>query len=304
VLGFIGLPTLGYYLHSAFMECYYSDVGALLVLFYVLVGTVHLWARAGLLPLYLAGAWLVLPAGSEAFSLGNLTRVLTVDIVPAPLRGEPVEAEAVYRWLETVLVDQALPGAGATLVLTQIALVATGLVALAAFPLVSRLFLGPIGRRHGHTALVVARSTPEYMRTLMLLQLLGPSMLPAILALALHNGALIGHLVGHYTNSLALRPDRPRRRLDRYGFEVLPRAYGMFLAFTLYRWEVIMRETSILGMLGVATLGFYVDSAIQDIRFDRAALLIAVTALLNIALDLAARRIRSRLGLRMLVESS
>ena len=40
-----------------------------------------------------------------------------------------------------------------------------------------------------------------------------------------------------------------------------------------------MRETSILGILGIATLGFYVDSAIQEIRLDRAALLILITAL-------------------------
>jgi phosphonate transport system permease protein len=49
-----------------------------------------------------------------------------------------------------------------------------------------------------------------------------------------------------------------------------------------YRWEVILRESAILGLLGAATLGFYIDSAFEEIRFDRAVLLIIVTALLNI----------------------
>lgn len=38
--------------------------------------------------------------------------------------------------------------------------------------------------------------------------------------------------------------------------------YGQFLAFLFYRWEVIVRETAILGILGIRTLGFYVDSVI------------------------------------------
>ena len=64
-----------------------------------------------------------------------------------------------------------------------------------------------------------------------------------------------------------------------------------------YSWEVIMRETAILGILGIATLGFFVDSAMADIRLDRAMFLIAVTAALNIGIDILSRRIRSHLRL-------
>jgi phosphonate transport system permease protein len=59
-----------------------------------------------------------------------------------------------------------------------------------------------------------------------------------------------------------------------------------------------MRETVILGMLGISTLGFFVDSAFADIRFDRAVLLILITALLNILVDMISRRVRARLRLR------
>ena len=58
-----------------------------------------------------------------------------------------------------------------------------------------------------------------------------------------------------------------------------------------------MRETAILGILGIATLGFFVDSAMADIRLDRAMFLIAVTAALNIGIDILSRRIRSHLRL-------
>jgi phosphonate transport system permease protein len=74
------------------------------------------------------------------------------------------------------------------------------------------------------------------------------------------------------------------------------------LALLFYRWEVILRETAILGILGIATLGFYVDSAFADLRFDRAMFLILITALLNICVDAASRAIRSRLRLQTSLE--
>ncbi|MCW8978042.1 MAG: ABC transporter permease, partial [Marinobacter sp.] len=64
------------------------------------------------------------------------------------------------------------------------------------------------------------------------------------------------------------------------------------------RWEIIMRETAILGILGIYTLGFYVDSAIQSIRFDQAMVLILITAMLNIGVDILGRYIRRKLALQ------
>ena len=141
------------------------------------------------------------------------------------------------------------------------------------FPLISPKFLGKRQRVIGHAVLVVIRSTPEYILAYILLQFWGPSMLPGIIALTIHNGAIVGHLIGRYTNQLALRPDAPHG-LDLYGFEVVPRIYGQFLAFLFYRWEVMMRESAILGILGIYTVGFFIDSAIADDKVDKAVFLI------------------------------
>ena len=39
VLGFVGMPTLGFALQSSFAQGYYSEVGALLLVFFVLIAT-------------------------------------------------------------------------------------------------------------------------------------------------------------------------------------------------------------------------------------------------------------------------
>jgi phosphonate transport system permease protein len=96
-----------------------------------------------------------------------------------------------------------------------------------------------LGQPFGRVILVVVRSTPEYMLAYLLLQCLGPSMLPAILALALHNAGIIGYLLGRQADELAYRADAPRG-VDLYAYETVPRLYGQFLAYLLYRWELII----------------------------------------------------------------
>ena len=231
-----------------------------------------------------------------------LQRFFTHDILPSPLR----QAEGLYNfevWQQTLtwsiklFNEQALIGTWNTLLLTQISLVGSGFLALLLYPLISPLFFSRKQRMGGHLFLLVLRSIPELVLAFVVLLMTGPSMIPAIIALSLHNGAIIAFLIGRYTETIKLRADSPTG-VDRYAYEVTPRIYKPFLAFLFYRWEVIVRETAILGMLGIPTLGFYIDSAFEEIRFDRAILLILVTALLNILIDNIAVFLRRKMHLK------
>jgi len=305
VLGFIGLPTLGFYLEVFFKQGLYSQAAALLITFYLLIASMRWWLRPRLLIVYLiASVYILMPEAVE-IDMDNVIRFFTEDIVPYPLRvadeGMMAALPALVHWLHDLLWLQAFDGIIQTLLLTQVSLVLSGMLALLLFPLISRHFQGVIGRNVGHGFLVILRSTPEYLLAYIFLQLWGPSMLPAMIALMLHNGAIIGHLCGRYADGVAM-PDNPVKGLNLYAWEIVPRIYPQFLAFLFYRWEIIFRETAILGMLGIYTLGFYVDSAFEEIRYDRAMLLIAITAIINIGIDSLSRRIRSYLRLKTAVQ--
>ena len=304
VLGFIGLPTVGFDLDSYFKQGDYRQAAALLFCFYGLIASRRLWARPLAVPALVVASVAFLPAGlPAAHALANLRRLVTHDMVPAPLRGGdllgPAPWLAAARWLGDILWHQALPGAFHALVLSQVALLAMGVVALVLFPTVSRRFAGPVGRPLGRALLVVVRSTPDYMLAYVLLQILGPSMLPAIVALVIHNGAIVGYLLGRQADDLPYRADAPHG-LDLYCYETVPRLYGQFLAYCLYRWEIVLRESAIFGILGVTTLGFYVDAAISELRIDVALVLILATAALSMAVDALSRALRRALRVETL----
>ena len=162
-------------------------------------------------------------------------------------------------------------------------------------PTAARDFVAPAADRFSHYALIIMRTTPEYILAYIFVQLWGPSMLPAVLAIILHNGAILAYLTGQNAGLINLRMDAPRKKMNRYFYETLPRVYGQFLAFLFYRWEVMMRESAILGILGIYTLGFFIDSAIDEDKLDKAVFLILFTALLNMGIDTISQQVRKRL---------
>ncbi len=304
VLGFIGLPTLGFYLETAFNQGLYSEAAALLYVFVLLIATIPLWMRASLWPIYslLALYWLapfqLAPFQIQTLDQTLLQRFFTEDIIPLPLRhSEQFGAStglALWQWFVPIWSAQLSPGLINTLMLSLLALPLTGLLALLWFPATSVLFVSLPWRGVGHIFMVVLRSVPEIMLAFVALMIFGLSWLPALLALSIHNGAIIAHLMSRYSSVLNLRIDA-ERGINRYFFEVLPRVYQQFLSYLLYRWEIILRESAILGILGIHTLGFYIDSSFAEFRFDRAMVLITFAALLNIAVDRLALVLRRRL---------
>ena len=303
ILGFIGLPTLGYHLETFFKEGMYSEAAALLIVFYLLIASLKYWLKPRLIPVYIVLAFALL-SREISLSWENVARFFTYEILPWPMRRQGVRDGTytvsfvlipVLEWVKGIWLDEAWEGIWKTVVLTQIVLVGTGLFSLFVFPFACRHFAGKVANRIWHYLLIIVRTTPEYILAYIFLTLWGPSMLPAVWAILLHNGAILAFLSSNNADLVQLRIDAPLKRIDRYFYEILPRIYGQFLAFLFYRWEVMMRESAILGILGIYTLGFYIHSAISDDQIDKVMLLILFTAMLNMGIDSISQVVRRRL---------
>lgn len=109
----------------------------------------------------------------------------------------------------------------------------------------------------------------------------------------------VGHLMGRHADALDYRRDAPKG-FNLYAYDRARRLFGQFLAYNLYRWEIIVRESAIFGILGVATLGYYIDATISELRFDVAVVLVLASVGLCDHIDVLWRGLRKVLRFSML----
>lgn len=290
VLGFLGIPTIGFYLETMFREGMYSEAAGIMILFYLLIASLKYWVRPAII---IPGIIVVLCFVEFAYiDVVNLKGTF-VEFIPWPIRS----GSDFTSWFND-LWSMVSIGVTNTVLLTQVALVATGLLTLAMIPLSSRNLSSKFVCRLTNAFLIMLRTTPEYILAYVLLLLLGPSVLPIVIALVVHNAAIIAFLMAGQSNQIEKPVDAPKRNIDFYCFIVLPQIYGQFLAYLFYRWEVMVRDSALLGLLGVYTIGFFIDSAIDNDHMDVALILIFSSGLVTIMVDAISQWVRRYLKLR------
>lgn len=131
--------------------------------------------------------------------------------------------------------------------------------------------------------LLVCRAIPAPIWALVVLFVVFPGILPGAIALGLHNLGILGRLLAEVIENLEQPPlealkaqGSPNSLIFLYG--VLPPTLPRFLSYTLYRWEVCMRETVIVGLVGAGGLGRSLTEQLSS--FDYRSLIVTLGAFL------------------------
>ncbi len=154
--------------------------------------------------------------------------------------------------------------------------------------------------------LLVLRSVPPTVWAVVALLVLFPGVLPGALALGLYTGGILGRLVAEAWESVdtrardALRRAGVRRGTATLAASVPPSAHQL-LTYTLYRFEICVRETAVVGIVGAAGLGRLLAENLSVFRFPVVTTLLAASFAVSAATELVGRRLRRALraqGLR------
>jgi phosphonate transport system permease protein len=129
--------------------------------------------------------------------------------------------------------------------------------------------------------LLIARAVPAPIWALVALFVLFPGIMPGAIALGLHNLGILGRLMAEVTENL---DQRPLLALKAQGssaplvflYGVLPTTMTRFLAYILYRWEVCMRETVIVGLVGAGGLGRLLTEQLSS--FDYSSVIVTLSS--------------------------
>ncbi|ACL63842.1 phosphonate ABC transporter, inner membrane subunit [Anaeromyxobacter dehalogenans 2CP-1] len=331
VLGLVGAGGMGVQLELSLKMFAYDEVATLVLALFAVVAAVDLlsaWARRrlaesrGLYPAgpgalrwraAILGTWLALAAGAAAYlelPLGELFSGATLrsaaaffgsmfppDLSPGFLRGL---APAVAETLAVSVLGSALAsvlGLGLAL-----AAVHPGARGLAGAPGDSRLRAGArlavtAGARG---AMNLLRTLPELLWALVAIFAVGLGPFAGALALGIHNAGVLGRL---YAEALEEVPPGPVAALRGAGARplaatllgALPQAWPQLVAYTLYRWEVAVRASAVLGVVGAGGIGALLHVSLNLFQHHRTLTLVAAIVLLVTAVDLFSGWLRARI---------
>lgn len=307
VLGMIGAGGIGFQLSLSFQTLRYAEIWTLIYTLVLLSAVVDRWSAAVRThPTLRRRRWsvaiAVVATAIAAWYLelaprtlvSSRTRGLAADVVAAtwpprlPLGG--------WSALATATID--------TLVISIIAIAVATLLAWPVSFLASRRaddgFLRAGGGAVARVVLLITRSVPPPVWALVVVFVVFPGSLAGGLALGFYTFGVLGRLDAEVIENADDGPARALRvagasRAGAFAYGTLPSVAPRFTALSLYRWEVAMRETVIVGLVGAGGLGRVLSQ--QNAAFDRAGMVTTVAALVVLALgvDLVSARMRSDL---------
>lgn len=148
--------------------------------------------------------------------------------------------------------------------------------------------------------LIVFRAIPPPVWALLLLFVLYPGILPGALALGVYTVGVLGRLMAEAAENLDARPLRalraggaPAPQVFCYG--VIPAATPKFVAYGLYRWEVTIRETVVVGVVGAGGLGLLLNQQLAAFDYAGALTTLITLIVLTMLVDLVSAAIRRSL---------
>jgi phosphonate transport system permease protein len=218
----------------------------------------------------------------------------SIEIVPEFLRDTPAQvADLLVRmwpvdWgflFSTVVV--------AMVETIHIATLGTLATLVIAFPLgvlaARNIVASPTVRFAAKLCLVASRSVNSLVWALFFVAVFGPGALAGTVAITFRSIGFVGKLLGEALEEVAPGPveaivavGAPWPSVFLKGY--WPQAKPAFLSIALLRWDINVRESSVLGLVGAGGIGLVLDSAINVFQWRAvAAVLVAIAIVVILA---------------------
>jgi phosphonate transport system permease protein len=178
-------------------------------------------------------------------------------------------------------------------------LLAVVMGAVLAVPAAGRM--GEAARMTARSLLNLLRSVPELVWGALMVLAVGIGPFAGVLALALHTSGVLGRL---YAETLENAPPGPERALLDAGSGVtvafvygsLPLVMAQGVAYALYRWEMNIRMSAVLGFVGAGGLGQMLYFHLSLFQQAQAATVLLAMLVLVVAVDQLSSRLRRGLA--------
>jgi phosphonate transport system permease protein len=147
--------------------------------------------------------------------------------------------------------------------------------------------------------LVSSRSVNSLVWALLFVAVFGPGALAGTMAIAFRSVGFVGKLIGEALEEAVPGPiealiaaGASKGAQINYGY--WPAIRPAFWSIVLLRWDINVRESSVLGLVGAGGVGMSLNAAIETFQWDRVALILFAIFVIVILAEVVVSYVRKR----------
>lgn len=164
----------------------------------------------------------------------------------------------------------------------------------------ANLVANPVIRISARRFLEFCRTVPELVFALLFVVAFGLGPLPGVLALAIHTMGALGKLFAEVVENIDMKPVEGATAsgaswTQAVRFAVVPQVTSNFASYGLLRFEVNVREASIMGFVGAGGIGQDLIEAIRKFYYSDVSAILLLIIVTVMIIDLVTEQVRHRL---------
>lgn len=148
--------------------------------------------------------------------------------------------------------------------------------------------------------LVSSRSVNSLVWALLFVSIFGPGVIAGVLAIAFRSVGFVGKLLGEAIEEVNMGPIEALRATGASWASVLLKGYWpqilpSFFSIVLFRWDINVRESAVLGLVGAGGIGVVLSDAMNLFEWQRVAVALLSIFVVVIVAEIVVVNIRKRL---------
>lgn len=152
----------------------------------------------------------------------------------------------------------------------------------------------------GKWILSANRSFPELLLAIIFVAAIGPNAFAGVLAIAIHSTGMLGKLYSEVVESIDMSIIEAMEATGANKVQVLfhgilPQVIPEFLSYAIYRFEIDIRASSVLGIVGAGGIGTMIMFAAMNRNWNEMGLILLAIIIVVTVIDMASARIRRKL---------
>ncbi|TLS38117.1 phosphonate ABC transporter, permease protein PhnE [Pseudalkalibacillus caeni] len=176
------------------------------------------------------------------------------------------------------------------------AILAVPFAFLAASNMVRNKFLNTLGK----WILNAVRTFPEIMLALIFVAAIGPNAFAGVLAIGLHSIGMLGKLYSEVIESIDMHvveamEANGANKIQILFYGIIPQVIPEFLSYAIYRFEIDVRASTILGIIGAGGIGTLIVISVANRNWNEVGMILLVIIVVVTIIDYLSAFIRKRI---------